>query len=103
MPDQDLARTEALQIDPLALCQSESDFCTFFPENVRAAPDIGIFVNGEPRNVPWSTQLWTVVASVGSFRLFRLHGATPTPVELDATDPEALRLFLLPGDQIIWP
>ncbi len=35
-------------------------------------------------------------------RLLRLHDGKPTPVEVDAGDPNALRLPLLPGDRVEW-
>ena len=35
-------------------------------------------------------------------QLLRLHDGQPTPVEMDAGDPNALRLPLLPGDRVEW-
>ncbi len=35
-------------------------------------------------------------------RLSRLYAGKLTPVEVDAGDPNALRLPLLPGDRVEW-
>ena len=88
--------------DPVSTCRPASRPCTTFPEDSTASPDIEIVENGQPRSVPWTTRLASIVRDAHSVELHRFHDGVWTPVELDSNDPEALSLFLLPGDHIQW-
>jgi hypothetical protein len=61
-----------------------------------------IVVNGAPRSVLWGSLLASVAKQPRHVQLLRHYAGRLTPVEIDASDPKALRLPLLPGDQVTW-
>ncbi len=95
-----------LMRDPDAVCDGRSPHCAVFPEACTVALEIEIVVNGAARTVVWGSLLESVATHPkkpeGKLGLLRLHDGRLTPVELDANDPKALRLPLLPGDRIEW-
>jgi hypothetical protein len=88
--------------DPDAVCTEQSAHCAAFPEACTVALEIEIVVNGVRRSTPWGSLLDSIVMSPRKLQLLRLYAGKPTPMELDAHDPQALRLPLLPGDRIEW-
>jgi hypothetical protein len=61
-----------------------------------------IVVNGSPRNVIWRSVLSDVVNQPHRLELLRVYNGRLTPVRIDADDPKALKLPLLPGDHVKW-
>lgn len=88
--------------DPDTVCGGQSKNCTVFPEACTVSIEIEIVVNGKPRTVLLGSFLSTVAAHPKHVEMLRLHAGRPTPVEIDPSDPNALRLPLLPGDKITW-
>ena len=91
-----------LLTDPDAVCSEQSIHCAAFPEACTVALEIEILVNGVRRSTAWGSLLDSVVRNPRKLQLFRLYAGKSTPVELDAHDPNALLLPLLPGDRIEW-
>ena len=91
-----------LMTDPDAVCAGQSPHCAVFPEACTVALEIEIVVNGAARSVAWGSLLDSVAMHPRTLRLLRLHDGRPMPVEVNAGDPNALRLPLLPGDRIEW-
>ncbi|HTC90583.1 MAG TPA: hypothetical protein VK686_19895 [Bryobacteraceae bacterium] len=91
-----------LMADPDAVCAGPSPHCAVFPEACTVALEIEIVVNGVARSVMWGSLLDSVAKTPHSLRLQRFDAGRLTPVEVDASDPNALRLPLLPGDRINW-
>ncbi len=96
------ALSARLRTDPDAVCGGRSPHCAVFPEACTVALEMEIIVNGARRSVAWASLLNSVVKNPRKLRLLRLHDGRMTPVEVDASDPDALRLPLLPGDRIEW-
>src|ERR1700722_4366303 len=91
-----------LLADPDAVCVGESPNCAVFPEACTVALAIEIVVNGAARSVAWGSLLESIARHPRKLRLSRLHAGRLIPVEVDAADPNALRLPLLPGDRVDW-
>src|SRR5579863_504137 len=87
---------------PEAVCNASSSHCTAFPEACTVALEMEIVVNGAARTVPWGSLVANVAASPQTVELSRPFGGRLVPVEMDASDPKALRLPFLPGDHIDW-
>jgi hypothetical protein len=92
----------ALLADPDAVCSGPSKHCAAFPEACTVALQIEVSVNGVRSVVGWGNTLGSVAAHPRTLKLSRIDNGTWTPVEVDAGDPNALRLPLLPGDRIEW-
>jgi hypothetical protein len=92
----------ALLDDPDAVCGGVSRHCAAFPEACTVALQIEVSVNGMRRVVGWGNTLGSVAAHPRTLKLSRLDHGALTRVEVDAGDPNALRLPLLPGDRIEW-
>ena len=88
--------------DPDAVCAGQSPNCAVFPQACTVALEIEIVVNGAARSVAWGSPLESVTMHPRKLRLSRLYAGKLTPVEVDAGDPNALRLPLLPGDRVEW-
>jgi hypothetical protein len=88
--------------DPDAVCGGASDHCAAFPVACTVALEIEISVNGIRSVVGWGNTLGSVAEHARRLKLSRLDNGVLTPVEIDAGDPNALRLPLLPGDRIEW-
>jgi hypothetical protein len=91
-----------LLVDPDAVCTPRSPHCAVFPEACTVALEIEIVVNGAARTVVWGSLLESVATHPRQVRLLRLYNGKLTPVEVDVSDPNALRLPLLPGDRVEW-
>jgi hypothetical protein len=94
--------TTELLAAPDTVCGPQSTHCTVFPEACSVSLEMEIAVNGAPRVVTWMSSLASIANNPQHVELLRLHGNVLTPVEIDASDPQALRLPLLPGDRITW-
>jgi hypothetical protein len=90
------------QLKPEIVCATDSRNCTVFPEACTVSLEIEIVVNGQPRTVLWGSALRSVAPNPKQLEVLRLHAGRAVPVEIDAADPNALRLPLLPGDRITW-
>jgi hypothetical protein len=86
--------------DPLSVCNAGSPQCSVFPETCTASLEIEIVVNGAPRTVLWGSFLAGVVPRPRHVGVLRSYRGRLVPVEIDPSDPNALRLPLLPGDHI---
>ena len=89
-------------VDPTPACQPHSPHCTVFPEACTVSVEIEIEVNGQPQTTYWGSTLATLTTHPNHLKLKRLNQGQLTPVKIDAKDSKALRLPLLPGDQISW-
>lgn len=96
------ALTKSLILDPASVCGGRSANCTVFPESGSVSLGMDIVVNGKVTFVAWSSTVASVVGRQKEFLLFRLHRGRAVPVAIDANDPEALKLPLLPGDVVSW-
>jgi hypothetical protein len=95
--------SERLIADPEYVCTShQSVHCTIFPEACTVSLEIEITVNGVARTVLWGSVLGTVVNRPEQLKLFRINRGDLTQVKIDSSDPNALRLPLVPGDHIDW-
>jgi hypothetical protein len=91
-----------LMADPDTVCDGRSPHCAFFLEACTVALEIEIVVNGAARTVVWGSLLDSIATHPRKVRLLCLYDGKLTPVEVDAGDPNALRLPLLPGDRLEW-
>lgn len=87
--------------DPDSVCNG-SGHCSVFPEACSVALEMEVQVNGVSRSILWGSPLSSIAVKPKHVALRRLDAGRWTPVELDPSDPAALRLPLLPGDQIDW-
>jgi hypothetical protein len=94
--------TVQLKASPESVCTAQSTHCTVFPEACSVSLEMEIEVNQSPRIVHWPSTVANIAPHPNQLKLLRLVGSRTTPVELDPSDPKALRLPLLPGDRIIW-
>jgi hypothetical protein len=88
--------------DPDAVCSGASQHCAAFPVACTVALQIEVTINGVRSVVGWGNTLGSVAEHPRTLKLSRLDNGVLTPVEVDASDPNALRLPLLPGDRIEW-
>jgi hypothetical protein len=99
----ELDRLGALLLtEPDVICNGQSRHCTVFPEACKVSVEIEIVVNGEPRTVLWGSLLTSVGSGAHHFELLGRSAGGVTPVQVDLSDPNALRTPLLPGDQVKW-
>ncbi len=91
-----------LLAEPASVCADKSAHCTAFPESCSVSIEMEIVVNGAPRTVMWGSLVGSVAIHPTHVELLRLYAGRPTPVEIDPSDPNALRLPLLPGDKLTW-
>jgi hypothetical protein len=94
------SRAAALLADPDSVCREGTAECTVFPEVCTVAPEIEVTVNGEQKVFIWGTALSSAVGEAKQVRLTRLLAGKRSSVPIDAADKNALRLPLLPGDEI---
>lgn len=87
---------------PDFVCGADSVHCTVFPESCTVSLEIAIRANGVRRTILWGSRLASVAVDAVHIELLRNHGGRLHLVQLDPNDPEALRLPLLPGDQLNW-
>jgi hypothetical protein len=76
--------------------------CTAFPPSCTASVAIEIVVNGAARKVTWGSTLASIAAHPRHVDLLRTSNGRLAPLQVDVTDPEALRLPLLHGDHVSW-
>jgi len=91
-----------LLTDPDSVCSGQFVHCAIFPEACSVALEMEIFVNGSPRSILWGSLLANVAAQPRRVDLLRKYAGHLAPVKIDATDANALRLPLLPGDHVNW-
>ena len=94
------ARAAALLADPDSVCREGAADCTVFPEVCTVSPQIEVSVNGGEKVFVWGTPLSAAVGEAKQVRLTRLLAGKRSSVPIDAADKNALRLPLLPGDEI---
>lgn len=88
---------------PEVLCGRNSTYCTVFPEACSVSVEMQIIVNGKAQKVIWGVSLQSVVTEHPQhLTMKRLYNRRLVPVDINAGDPDALRLPLLPGDRITW-
>lgn len=99
----DLDRMAAqLRSDPDSVCKDRSKSCTVFPEACSVSVEMEIVVNGKARTVLWGNVLSDIADKPRNLELLRISNRRLLPVELDASDENALELPLLPGDHVSW-
>ncbi len=94
--------TAELLADPTSVCRPDSKRCSIFPESCTVSLEIEIVVNGAPQTVLWGSLLSSISPRVLGLKVHRPYRGHLVPVGFDASDPNALRLPLLPGDHISW-
>jgi hypothetical protein len=85
-----------------SVCNGTSTHCAVFPEACSVSVEIKISVNGKSQNVGWGTMLSSLVPRPRHLAMKRLYKGRLVPIKLNPADPDALRLPLLPGDEITW-
>jgi hypothetical protein len=89
--------------EPESICNGQSSHCTVFPAACTVSVEIEIVVNGAPRTVSWGSLLASIEPKPEHFELLRRSAGGPAaPVKIDLNDPKALRMPLMPGDQVKW-
>lgn len=100
---EELERLSAQLRNPETVCTEDSTHCTVFPEACSVSVEIKIVVNAKPQVIVWGRLLSSVVTDhPAHVEVKRLYRGRLTAVKLDPHDTNALRLPLLPGDQITW-
>lgn len=94
------SRASALLADPDSVCREGAAECTVFPEVCTVSPLVETTVNGEQKVFVWGTPLSAAVKNATRVRLTRLLAGKRATVPIEAKDANALRLPLLPGDEI---
>jgi len=84
------------------VCADGSTQCTVFPEACTVSLEMEVVVNGKRQTVLWGSDLAELARDRRNVTLFRPYKGRLAPVELDASDHDALRVPLLPGDVIRW-
>ncbi|HWF46288.1 MAG TPA: hypothetical protein VG168_04730 [Bryobacteraceae bacterium] len=84
------------------VCSAASPHCTVFPEACSVSVEMRIVVNGKPQTVFWGSLLASIAARPHHLEMRRLYAGRLRPVKINFRDPGALRLPLLPGDEITW-
>ncbi len=99
---EELDRLSAQISRPETICNATSTHCTAFPEACSVSVEMKIFVNGKPETVLWGSILASLTDQPQHLEVKRLYAGRLIPVEINARDPHALRLPLLPGDHVAW-
>lgn len=100
---EELERLSAQLAEPETVCTPDSAHCTVFREACTVSVEMTVVLNGKPATVYWGSLLSSVVKwPVGHLEMKRLHKGKLAPVQIDGKDEDALRLPLLPGDEIRW-
>lgn len=98
----ELARLSNELAQPELVCNAASTHCVVFPEACSVSVQMKIVVNGLPQTVVWGSSLESIADHQRQLSVKRLYRGRLVPVKVNATDPGALNLPLLPGDQIDW-
>lgn len=90
--------------NPEQVCNASSTHCAVFPEACSVSVEMKVVVNGKAESVVWTSQLRSLFkgATPQHVEMKRLFRGKETRVEIKPTDAGALRLPLLPGDEISW-
>jgi hypothetical protein len=100
---EEIERLSAQLADPETVCTEGSIHCTVFPEACSVSVEMKVVLNGKPEVVFWGSQLLSALPqTVHHLEMKRLYQGRLTPVKLDVGDSDALRLPLLPGDEVSW-
>lgn len=97
-----LGARSASELDKTSHCETTSETCTGFPPFCTASLEIAITVNGARRMVAWGTTLGAVAVRPQQVNLRRLTNGRMVPVPIDLSDPAAMRIPLLHGDELRW-
>jgi hypothetical protein len=99
----ELDRVAALLLtEPDTACEGKSADCAIFPEACSVSVEMEVVVNGNRQSVLWGSSLSDVMTHPWRIKVLRLYEGKLTLVQLDALDPNTLKLPLLPGDRIDW-
>jgi hypothetical protein len=92
------------QLDhPESLCGSASTHCASFPEACSVSVEMLVTVNRKDSAIVWGSVLESVTGQhPRTVQLKRRYQGRLVPVQIKHADAAALRLPLLPGDQIKW-
>ncbi len=99
---EDLNELSAELTEPEKVCNATSVHCTVFPEACSVSVEMKIVVNGKPQTIVWGSLLASITDHPQHLEMKRLYAGRLTPIKINPRDPNALRLPLLPGDQITW-
>lgn len=94
------SRASALLADPDAVCREGSVECIVFPEVCTVSPLLEATVNGERKAFLWGAILASAVGNAKVVRLTRVLAGKRAVVPINAADKNALRMPMLPGDEI---
>lgn len=94
--------TKQLLSAPETTCGPASVHCNVFPEACTVSLEMEIVVNGVSQTTLWGNTIANIAAHPQYVGLLRPYRGRLAPVYLDAADPQALRLPLLPGDRLTW-
>lgn len=90
----------ALAAEPDSVCSGGSLHCIRFPDGCSVSIEMQIVVNGRRQTVLWGATLKTITGHSQDIALLRHYEGRMVSVSIDASDPKALGLPLLPGDEI---
>jgi len=100
---EELDRLSALLSNPETVCYKDSQNCTVFPSACTVSVEMKIMLNGKPETVYWGSQLLSIAPHpLRHLEMKRFDRGHLVPVIINEQDADALRLPLLPGDQISW-
>ncbi len=84
------------------VCYQPYIHCTVFPEACSVSVEMRVVVTGKATSVVWGSTLENIVKEPHHLKVRRLSAGQLRPVRINPSDPKALLLPLLPGDQITW-
>ncbi|MBK7931051.1 MAG: hypothetical protein IPJ98_27335 [Bryobacterales bacterium] len=94
------ARAAALLADPDSVCREGSPECVVFPEVCTVSPEIEVTVNGQLKVYTWATPLSAAAGKARSVKLTRMIEGKARTIPVDPADGNALRMPMLPGDEM---
>ena len=71
-----------------------------FPEVCTVSPEIEVAVNGQPKVYTWATPLSAAAGRARSVKITRMIEGKARTIPVDPADANALRMPMLPGDEI---
>jgi hypothetical protein len=100
---EEIEQLSAQLVDPESVCTKGSIHCTVFPQACSVSVEMKVVLNGKPQIVFWGSQLLGIVPQpLHHLEMKRVYRGRLTPVKIDLRDSDALRLPVLPGDELSW-
>ena len=104
-------RTQGIETAADPCAQFPPRMCTVIPRGVALNPDVVVLANAREIAVPVGSSVRTALTAAGERRpesvlarlsIRRLYAGKPVRVEFDPTNPAALALPLLGGEELVW-